>query len=162
MFAKLKFTLCLSVLSVVVAASTGCMTSHGNGQHVGSKSKTQSFNGWTTVANQDVEIYALQSFNNWVKIGETQAGSSAYNYWGVNWYFWYISAKVPNSCWHAISGPGAQGDYMAVIKVVDGNGNSLYYFEPGFYQWFDEYNDFGTMWSEKGVSTEAITLFADD
>ena len=157
---KTKLFLGVTLVAAIAVSTTGCMTSHGSGEYVGSKAATQSFNGWTTNPNQEVHLYALKGYNEWVYLGEANVGSSGYNYFGAKWYFWYRSVNVPANCWHYV-GSSSPGDYLAIIKAVDANGTALYYFEPGFYQYYDDYDSLGEMWSDRGVNAQSIVIYGD-
>ncbi len=150
------------LLFFALAPLTGCMTTPGAGEHIGSKNDSYNFSGWMTGPNEDVYLYAMKSFDEWIYVGQAKSRTSSYDYLGTNWHFWSIQTKLPANTWWAYgSVPGANGDYLAIIQARDKYGNPLKNWEEGFYGYFQDYDNLGDMWDAKGHH-HSIAIWADD
>ena len=145
------------LLSMTCLLSTGCMTSPGNLEFVGSKNDPVEFNGYCQQPNRWVRIEAKHLGSGvWETIGWAKSGSHRFHYSGEDFYYWSNDVPLADRYWTFF-----EERYFAEVRVRDFlTGDELYTFDAGFYSYFDPSESLGDLWIDHGHGTTA-TIFAN-
>lgn len=136
---------------------TGCMTTPGNYENVGSVDEDVAFNGWIQQPSRWVKIQArVPGAGDWEDIGWALSGTHPYSYSGKTWYNWEKDITIPMRYWLYLD-----GHYWAEVRAIDySSGDLLYTFEAGYYDFFEFTEPLGQLWMDHGYGT-SVTIAAD-
>ena len=148
------------LLLFALAPLTGCMTSPGAWEHIGSKKNPYFFSGFMTGPNEEVYLYAKTSANQWDLVGKTTSSSTSIKHFGLSWYSWNIVTTLPDHTWHSNN-----NNFLAVVQARDKDGKPLRnwfgFGKWGFYDYFLEYDNLLELWRSHG-DDEEIMIIADE
>ncbi len=140
-----------------LVASTGCMTTPGHYENVGSVSDEVTFTGWLQEPDRWVRIQArTPGAGRWVTIGWARSDDTPYHYSGGDWYYWETNRTVPPEYWIYLD-----GHFWAEVRAVDYLSNEpLYTFEAGYFSYFDYREPLEDLWADHGHGA-SVTIAAD-
>ena len=144
------------LLLFALAPLTGCMTSPGAWEHIGSKKNPYLFSGFMTGPNEQVYLYAKTSANQWNLVGKTTSSSTSIKHFGLNWYAWNIHTTLPGQTWHSNN-----NNFLAVVQARDKDGKPLRNWEEGFYDYFMDFDNLSELWRHHAAYKE-ILIIADE
>lgn len=139
-----KLRLGVLAAGLMLITTVGCMVSPGNQQVLETRFDSILFSGFTVHPEQDVEIFAQNANQSWVKIGQAVSEDVAYEHFDGKWYYWSKKIVVPESLWQQW---GKDGGFSVIVKAV-ADKNDLIAFEDGFYDYFDEYDSLEELYLE--------------
>lgn len=150
-----KSIVCLFGLGLVLLSS-GCMTSPGHGEFVGSRSDAVRFNGYLLGGSQWVKIQANHPVSGWQTIGWAKSNSYSFHWDDSDWYPWNNNIVVPAGYWTSIG----YGYAKAEVRAVEYSSNrNLPSFEAGFSSYFDPKETVEDLWNDHGHAASA-TIYA--
>ena len=147
----------LALCAGTLMAASGCMTTPGNYENVGSINDAVEFTGWLQNPGHYVKIQArMPGEGNWVNIGGVRAGDTPYSYSRNTWYSWDMECRIPRQFWTYLD-----GHYWAEVRAVDRDSNRLLFtFEDGFNSYFNFREPLETLWADHGYGN-SVTIAAD-
>lgn len=147
-----------SALSLLLAATVGCMVEPGDGKILSKRSESIRFAGWALKPNQSVVVKALnQKTGIYEPIGTTKTTNVTYDHFGTTWYRWQLNRVVPNDYWVPFF-----GNHMAEVKATIDNTDALCW-EEGFYNYMQDYSSLQEMYEEHHAAGEtSMFIFASE
>lgn len=147
-----------SALSLLLAATVGCMVEPGDGKILSKRSESIRFAGWALKPNQSVKVMAFnQTTGIYDTIGTTTTTNVTYDQFGTTWYRWQINRVVANKYWVPFF-----GHYMADVKATIDNTDAICW-EEGFYDYIQDYDSLQEMYEEHQAAGETnMFIFASE
>ncbi|MCA9188173.1 MAG: hypothetical protein R3E01_22855 [Pirellulaceae bacterium] len=149
MFTKTK--MCgVALLALAAISTTGCVITPYTGYVAKSRQENISFHGWSLDPNASVKVYARNKYTgNYDVIATTTTGTTAYNYYGEQWYYWHVNKVIPSSYWNNANS-WFKASSLLRVKI---NGYDATSFEEGFYYYLDEYDTLGDLVNDRAQGT---------
>jgi len=148
------------LLLFALAPLTGCMTSPGQLENIGSKENPYFFSGFMTGPNEEVHLYARNAVTKqWHLVGKTTSSSTSIKHFGLNWYAWNIVTTLPDPTWHR-GDDGCVTRFYGWVEARDKDGNPLRTWKEGFYDYFLHADNLDDLWGRYGRGRGGCFVFA--
>ncbi len=118
------------------------------------------FAGFTTAANELIEIQAERPTGGWVTLKRTTTGDTALPaYGGIRYFYWLTEADIPKEFWLNYGFFEDAYYHLAKVRILDSSGNVLYSYrdEVSSTELLNE-NPIG-LWNEKGNQRDYIRIW---